>query len=172
MNGKNIALASVLLVFISMQIGAAALTGQVRIDVSLSVSPTIKVEAPEDLTTWEINPDVPGTSIKAGKIHVKSNTPWYVSVEDADPLTAGYMTEWTGEDYAGKKLSHPLKVKASNEVDLTNGNEVPLAVGGPTGSKGEDVPVTIEQVSDVEDEHLDGGHAYRMVIVFTGHPLD
>ncbi len=128
----------------------------------------MKIHAPEDKIEVSLTPKeildwliLPGANYQNISLHVKALGDWQISVIDANLITSGYMAEWTGEAYTTKRLENPLKVKADNEVTLSEGGMI------QSGTGAEDVLVTIEQTGSWDDEPLEDGGMYRIVLTFT-----
>ena len=131
-----------------------------------TVLPVVKVSAPADICIWEFQPSDPGIYTKKGFIKVAANTDWQVTVKNADVVTVGHMTEWTGTTYASRKLKAPLSVSADCEVTLPEGGTI--QTGTTVGEH--DIEVTLRQVVTQDDLPLENGHVYRMALSFEGSP--
>lgn len=138
------------------------------VKVTATVSPIAEIDAPPDVGVWELKPSGPGTYTKNGIVKLITTTRWKLSVKDANSTTNGHMTEWTGTNYANRKLQAPLKVSSNQEVTLPEGGQIQTGV-----IAGEQkIEVTLTQVISQDDLPLDDGSAYRIVLDFEGTPID
>ena len=131
------------------------------------VLPYVGVSAPADVCTWEFQPSVPGVYTKKGFVKVAANTGWKVTLK-TDELNDGHMTEWTGTNYATRKLKAPLSISADREVTLPEGGII--QTGTTVGEH--DIEVTLSQVVSEDDLPLEPGHVYRIALSFEGSPVD
>ena len=98
---------------------------------------------------------------------VAANTDWEVTVEDADEVTVGHMTEWTGTTYASRKLKAPLSVSSNRIVTLPEGGIIQTG----TVTEEHDIEVTMTQMVSQDDLPLEDGHVYRIALSFEGYPI-
>jgi hypothetical protein len=139
------------------------------IKIVASVKPSIEVTVSQDDCTWVLTPKAPGSYTKTGKLNVRSNANWTITVKE-DSQTGGYMTQWNENGYGSKKLSTPMKVRAGEEVALDSGAQTPVTTGTKTGSKPQEVDFAFTQDVTEKDTAPNGESAYRMVVTFVGTP--
>ena len=142
----------------------------------------------EDLSTTvkELNLDVITISVKHNNLsniedpriplleindllQIRSIRPWFVTVEDVDPATRGHFTEWNGTSYCSRKLKYPLNVSASREVTLPDGGIIYTETD--TNTTGKNFNVTFRQRTSWEDEPLQEGSMYRIMVTFKVNPV-
>jgi hypothetical protein len=100
---------------------------------------------------------------------IRSIRPWFVTVEDVDPATRGYFTEWNGTSYCSRRLLYPLNVSASREVTLPYGGII--HTGTDTNVTGNNFNVTFRQRTSWDDEPLQEGSVYRIMVTFKVNPV-
>ena len=100
---------------------------------------------------------------------IRSIRPWFVTVEDVDPATRGYFTEWNGTSYCSRKLKYPLNVSASREVTLPKGGIIHN--GSDTTATGNNFNVIFRQRTSRDDEPLQEGSVYRMMVTLKVTPV-
>ena len=137
-------------------------------------------------TTKELNLDVMTISVKHNNLsniedpriplleindllQIRSIRPWFVTVEDVDPATRGHFTEWNGTSYCSRKLKYPLNVSASREVTLPIGGII--HTGTDTNATGNNFNVTFRQRTSWDDEPLQEGSVYRIMVTFKVNPV-
>lgn len=135
--------------------------------VTASVKPSVDVSFNQEDCTWDLNPSTPGSYTKKVKLSVRSNTGWAVTVEE-DNANDGYMTEWTGDGYGKRKLSTPMKVKASEEATLSEDPDNPITTGIKTGSTPQKIEFTYVQDVTEEEARQGSENGYRIVVTFKG----
>jgi len=142
----------------------------------------------EDLSTTvkELNLDVMTISVKHNNLsniedprislleindllQIRSIGPWFVTVEDVDPATRGHFTEWNGTSYCSRRLLYPLNVSASREVTLPEGGII--HTGTDTNTTSKDFNVTFRQRTSWDDEPLQEGSGYRIMVTFKVNPV-
>lgn len=132
------------------------------------VKPSVEVSISQEECVWELSPKLPGTYSKDSSLQIRSNTPWIITVKEEN-AGGGHMTEWNGDSYGNRKLSIPMIVKADQSITLPNLEESPIKSGLRTGSTPEEVAFSfVQQVT--EEDAIEGGNRYRMVVTFTGSP--
>jgi hypothetical protein len=102
-------------------------------------------------------------------LQIRSIRPWFVTVEDVDPTTRGHFTEWNGTSYCSRRLLYPLNVSASREVTLPYGGII--HTGTDTNATGNNFNVTFRQRTSWDDEPLQEGSAYRIMVTFKVNPV-
>jgi hypothetical protein len=102
-------------------------------------------------------------------VHIRTTRPWFVTVEDVDPATRGYFTEWNGTSYCSRRLLYPLNVSASREVTLPYGGII--HTGTDTNVTGNNFNVTFRQRTSWDDEPLQEGSVYRIMVTFKVNPV-
>jgi hypothetical protein len=102
-------------------------------------------------------------------LQIRSIRPWFVTVEDVDPATRGYFTEWNGTSYCSRRLLYPLNVSASREVTLPYGGII--HTGTDTNATGNNFNVTFRQRTSWDDEPLQEGSMYRIMVTFKVNPV-
>ena len=102
-------------------------------------------------------------------LQIRSTGPWFVTVEDVDPATRGHFTEWNGTSYCSRKLKYPLNVSASREVTLPEGGII--HTGTDTNTTSKDFNVTFRQRTSWDDEPLQEGSVYRIMVTFKVNPV-
>jgi len=127
---------------------------------------TISVK-PNNFSNLE-DPRIPFLEIN-DSIHVTARVPWFVTAEDVDPATRGHFTEWNGTSYCSRRLLYPLNVSASREVTLPKGGII--LNGTDTTASGNVFNVTFRQRTSWDDEPLQEGSMYRMIVTLRGTPL-
>lgn len=142
----------------------------------------------EDLSTTvrELNLDVMTISVKHNNLsniedpriplleindllQIRSIRPWFVTVEDVDPATRGHFTEWNGTSYCSRRLLYPLNVSASREVTLPKGGII--HTGTDTNTTRKNFNVTFRQRTSWDDEPLQEGSEYRIMVTFKVNPV-
>ncbi len=138
------------------------------ITVDSSVKPSVEVYISQGECLWDLSPNLPGTYSKDGSLQIRSNSPWIVTVKEEN-ATGGHMTEWNGNSYGDRRLLIPMMVKADQSIMLPNLEESPIESGLRTGSISEEVDFSfVQQVT--EEDVIEGGDRYRMIVTFTGSP--
>jgi hypothetical protein len=138
------------------------------IQINGCVKPSVEVSISQEECVWELSPKLPGIYSKDSRLQIRSNAPWIITVKEED-ITGGHMTEWNGNSYGNRKLSIPMMVKADQSVTLPNLEESPIKSGLRTGSTPEEVDFSfVQQVT--EEDAIEDGNRYRMVVTFTGSP--
>jgi hypothetical protein len=127
---------------------------------------TISVK-PNNFSNLE-DPRIPFLEIN-DSIHVTARVPWFVIAEDVDPATGGHFTEWNGTSYCSRKLKYPLNVSASREVTLPDGGII--YSGTDTNTTGKKFNVTFRQRTSWDDEPLQEGSTYRIMVTFKVNPV-
>lgn len=102
-------------------------------------------------------------------LQIRSISPWFVTVEDVDPATRGHFTEWNGTSYCSRRLLYPLNVSASREVTLPDGGII--YSGTDTNTTGDIFNVTFRQRTSWNDEPLQEGSMYRIMVTFKVNPV-
>lgn len=127
---------------------------------------TISVK-PNNFSNLE-DPRIPFLEIN-DSIHVRARGPWSLIVEDVDPATRGHFTEWNGTSYYSRRLKYPLNASASREVTLPNGGII--LNGSNTTASGNIFNVTFRQRTSWDDEPLQEGSVYRMIVTLRVTPV-
>jgi hypothetical protein len=142
--------------------------GSDTITVDSYVKPSVEVSITQEECVWELSPKLPGTYSKNSHLQIRSNTPWIITVQEENG-SDGHMMEWNGNNYGNRKLSIPMIIKADRSVTLPNLKGSTIKSGLRTGSTPRDVDFSfVQQVT--EEDAIDGGNKYRMVVTFTGSP--
>ena len=102
-------------------------------------------------------------------LQIRSIRPWFVTVEDVDPATRGHFTEWNGTSYCSRKLKYPLNVSASSDVTLPDGGII--HTGTDTTASGDIFNVIFRQRTSWDDEPLQEGSVYRIMVTFKVNPV-
>jgi hypothetical protein len=128
--------------------------------------PVIEITCPGPIDGWywEI-----GDNCITRTYNVRANTDWQVEAEDSDDQTAGYMTEWDGEDYYSLHLVNPLHVQSTDGGDYMTDRAVIKngEVDDQNGSDGEDFDVEFcQEVEHQDPAYPDDGHVYHMEVTF------
>ena len=156
---------------VTAMLGISILTGIAlagsNLKIGASVKPSIEVTVSQDDCTWVLTPNATGSYTKSGKLSVRSNANWMITVKE-DGATGGHMTEWNDNSYGSKKLSTPMKVRADEEVALDSGAKTPVKTGTKTGSTPQEVDFAFTQDITEKDTAPNGESAYRMVVTFVG----
>ncbi|HWQ18645.1 MAG TPA: hypothetical protein VN455_02630, partial [Methanotrichaceae archaeon] len=85
-----------------------------------------------------------------------------VMASDIDPDTRGHFTEWNGTSYHSRILKYPLNVSASKEVTLPKGGIIHIG----SDMIGDEFNVAFRQRTSWDDETLQEGHMYRIIVTF------
>lgn len=156
-----------LLLFSSITYLGSSISSSAVSVITLTILPPINIDVPPDIQLWDLKPSEPGIYTKQGVISVPADTGWKISVEDPDNATSGYMTEWTGTAFTGKKLHKPLIISAAEDVSLPEGGIV-MTSKNP-GDR--NVVVTLSQEVSEEDLPLNDGHSYRISLDYRCDPV-
>ena len=89
-------------------------------------------------------------------------------MKKTDDVNDGHMREWTGVNYASKKLHAPLKVSADREVTLPEGGTIQT---GTTAGEHE-IEATLDRVVTQDDLPLKDRLVYRIELKFEGSPIE
>lgn len=165
-------LAVLLLVFaLSLSQGVwAAPESTGTMPVTCNVLSAIEGSFPVSLDLGDISPNTSKTS-EPQTISVLSNVQWTLNIRaDAED---GYLKEWTGMEYTLKGLSSPLEWKLQESAEfqpITVGDTTVLADMPPTGKEGTDVSILFKQQVSYDDEPLQEGSSYRIMVTYTALP--
>lgn len=140
-------------------------TSTATVMITASVRPTVQLDYTNETATWAFSPTTADNQTRSGTIVVKANTDWQLVVEDTNPATSGYMTEWDGQRFGPSKLAEPLVVSAEREVALPRGGII------QTGSRTSGQEVNIIFMQRVLATDLLKQDDYRIAITIRGSPL-
>jgi len=170
-----IAFAAVVAPVMAADTGTATLTGNPPKTLSLTVNGGI--------TDWNLDPTVvqPITDATSVNLTVSSNSPgWVVSVKDAQDgskPTPGRMVDYNAGSYGTLALGSNLTVGGASGTGY-DGTEKTLSVSDQaivTGASDataagtfSNTVLTFKQYVVISDSVLISGHAYRIIVTFTG----
>jgi len=148
----------------------------------------ISINEQGDISGWQFTQDFLNVNSTDCNLTVTSNhIGWTVGVSDANLTTSypGHMTEYDPNTLAyvsDKHLINAMQIDGDN-AHLTNYTATLVTLGhdsqviwkGASDPQGighfQNIPITIQQQVDNADEHLMGGHVYRIVVTFTASIL-